>query len=103
MSHEHQLKRIREKLKELKQEQERLLHALMRNRREEQFELDRVRREFTARNNAITGRQEAIQGELRDKQREQERIERMISEAEERARSDSDDQETNTNRRHRLH
>lgn len=103
MSHDHQLKRITDKITELQAEQERLVHASMRNRREEQYELDRVRRDFTARTNAITHRQESLTKELRDKKREQERIERMIQDDQDKAAEEERLAEEERERKNRRH
>ena len=83
MSHEFEIKRVEDKLKELRKEQEHITHNLMRTRRDEEYDLDRVRREYITRINAMEARQIAIEKEVKDRVRELERLERYQRQEEE--------------------
>ena len=78
MSHDFELKRLTEKIHDLHKEQEQLTHSLMRARRDEQYELERVRREFNVRVNMMETRQEGIQKDLRDYERKYEALQRQM-------------------------
>lgn len=79
------------------------MHVLVRNRREEQSELDRIRRDYTTRINAVTHRQESIEKELRDKHRELDRIERIIADEEKRQNEEREENKREEKQRRRHH
>lgn len=80
MSYNFELKRLTEKIHDLHREQEQLTHNLMRTRRDEQFELERVRREFNVKVNMMENRQGEIQKDLRDNERKYEALQRKMLE-----------------------
>ena len=59
----------------LKSEYDRLNHSKMRAQRDEQFEIERIRREFAQKIKAMEQRQDMIQNELRQKEQELKHIE----------------------------
>tara|TARA_B100000508_G_scaffold141015_1_gene145079 strand:- start:2523 stop:2831 length:309 start_codon:yes stop_codon:yes gene_type:complete len=77
MSSEFELKRSEEKLKDFRKEQEQLTHNLMRTRRDQAYDIDRVRREYVTRINAMETRQIALEKEVRDIVRKIERLENI--------------------------
>lgn len=85
MSYDFELQRTKDKIEDLRKEQEQLTHNLMRTRRDEQYDLDRIRREYVTRINAMETRQIALEKEIKDRGRELERLERMKEKEEEEA------------------
>lgn len=72
-------------MEKLHKEQEQLTHSLMQARRNEQQDLERVRRDYNIRINSIENRQAVISKELKDYERGLERLERLIKEEKEQA------------------
>lgn len=102
MSDQFKLTRIGDIIKRLKQEQDQLKFALTKLQRNEQSEIERIRREFKTQTYNIETRQTAIISELRTREKEFTQIEAEVNqqitrEAEEKKRLADEE------RRRRLH
>lgn len=65
-------------MEQLNKEHEQLHHSIMRTERDQQFEVERLRREYTTKINAMQERQGLIVRELHSKRQELERMELRI-------------------------
>lgn len=96
MSHDFELRRIKDKIKELHKEQERTTHLIVKSRRDEQFDLDRIRREYDIRIKTMETKQQERLKELEKLERELEHLNKVISDEE------KEDEENNKYQSHKL-
>lgn len=96
-SHDHELHRLTEQIKKLTEEQKRINLRVLQSRREEQAELDYVRRRFSAVIHQLEEKQQRLNKEMERRERELHILQKRISnEVEE----DGDDQSSSLYRRH---
>ena len=70
MSADYQYDRVVKQIEDIKKEQSQLVHSLMRTKRDEQFEVERLKREFAAKISTIENRQGVIKQSIRVKEKE---------------------------------
>ncbi len=75
MARDYELNRISVQIEQLSREQEQLYHAITKTKRDEQFELDRIRRDYAIKIASMENRQQEIMRELLAKRKEYERTE----------------------------
>lgn len=79
MAHEYELRRITDRLKTLNDEQKRINARILQSRRDEQFDLDHIRRKY---NNVIfqlEERQEHVRKELERREKELSALQKRIA------------------------
>ncbi|MEN9922269.1 MAG: hypothetical protein RL097_546 [Candidatus Parcubacteria bacterium] len=75
MARDYELNRISVQIEQLSREQEQLYHAITKTKRDEQFELDRIRRDYAIKIASMESRQQEIMRELLAKRKDYERTE----------------------------
>lgn len=89
MSHDFELRRLTDRLKTLSEEQKRINARILQSRRDEQFDLDHIRRKYSMVIQQLEERQRQLNKELEKRERELESLQKRIREEE--ASGDDDD------------
>lgn len=84
-AHDFELKRLMDKLQALTDEQKRVNQRILKSRREEQFELDHIRRKFSAQLYGFEERQKEITKDLERRERELQALRKRIKEEDDEA------------------
>jgi len=92
MAHDFELRRLTDKLKKLTEEQTRVNHQILKSRRDEQNELDYIRRRFNSQIHSLEEKQRRITKETANYERQLANLERDIQDE-----KDSDAQSIQTN------
>jgi|GEM_PF-2350762 len=77
-TNEFQLRRLKDKLKTLTDDQKRVNQKIFQSRRNEQFELENIRLRFTARARALEDQQKHISKEMERRERELQALQNRI-------------------------
>ncbi len=75
MARDYELNRISAQIEQLSREQEQLYHAITKTKRDEQFELDRIRRDYAIKIASMENRQHELMLSLQAKRKDYDRTE----------------------------
>ena len=78
MAHDFELRRLTDKLKKLTEEQTRVNHQILKSRRDEQYELDHIRRRFNSQIQSLEEKQHRIAKEMNTHERQLHNLEDNI-------------------------
>ena len=78
MAHDFELRRLTDKLKKLSEEQTRVNHQILKSRRDEQSELEYIRRRFNAQIHSLEEKQHRIAKEMNTHERQLSNLEQNI-------------------------
>lgn len=102
MAHEFELRRLTDKLKKLTEQQTRVNQQILKSRRDEQYELDHIRRRFNNQIHSLEEQQQRITKETITYERQLQNLEKTIQEekeAEQGSRQDTHHDQGHYNRR----
>jgi len=78
MAHDFELRRLTDKLKKLTEEQTRVNQQILKSRRDEQYELDYIRRKFNSQIHALEEKQHRVAREMTTHERQLSNLEKNI-------------------------
>ena len=78
MANDFELRRLTDKLKKLTEEQTRINHQILKSRRDEQSELDYIRRRFNSQIHSLEEKQQRVAKEMKTHERQLNNLEQNI-------------------------
>ena len=78
MSHDFEIKRLADNIKKLAEEQKRINQRILQSRRDEQFDLDHIRRRYNAQIVQLEVKQKEIAKDMERREREMNRIQKQM-------------------------
>lgn len=98
MAHEYELRRLTDRIRDLSDEQKRINIRMLKSRRDEQFDIDHIRRRYTAIIYQLEERQQHVNKELERRQRDLLALQKRINEE---AEEEQEKEESHAMKHHR--
>jgi chromosome segregation ATPase len=103
MAHDFELRRLTDKLKKLTEEQTRVNQQILKSRRDEQYELDYIRRRFNSQIQALENKQQKITKDMTTYERQLDNLEKTMQEEKEEEKQQRQDKQQTYEPSHRRY